>query len=486
MWPPSLGSYDRLGRPDTGADVERRDVDRLGRSAAVVRKGAARAGCTLGAAALTIGLVGAVVGAVGAGPAAAATVAGTRTDPGAGHPYRHGAVPLKVAAPRVGTTSAVARIAPGRRVGGLVQRGPVVFGGGSVLTGSPAVYLVFWGSRWGVQSTDSAGYDAYSGDPEGLAPNLQALFSGLGTDGEQWSAVLTQYCQGVVAGAKACPLSPLSDHVAYPSATVLRGVWEDTSADLSDATGTQIAQEAADAALHFSDPPGAQYIIVSPTGADPDGWLDTRTGYCAYHDDTGDPSLGLVTGPDVAYTNMPYVPDVGADCSSFTDPGVLDGADETISHEYAETLTDPLPSTGWTDRHREEVADKCENLPGGSPGGSTYVTLATGLFALQGVWANDLGSKGGCETSHEPILTVGPGKQRATVGRAVSLQVEAANVRGQTLHFGAAGLPLGLAVNPVSGLITGDPTTRGRSHVTVTVTDTSAGTSLTFVWLVQR
>jgi len=463
-------------------------VDRFGGdSTAVVRKRARRGACALSAAALTVGLLGGAVGVVGAGTAAAAALAGIRTDPGAGHPYRHGAVPLKMAAPRAGTTTAaVAGVTPSRRVGGLVQRGPVTFGGGSVVTGSPAVYLVFWGSGWGTQSIDPAGYDTYSGDPDGLAPNLEALFSGLGTGGEQWSAVLTQYCQGVIAGAKTCPLSPLSDHVAYPSATVLKGVWEDTSADLSDATGTQIAQEAADAALHFSDPPGAQYVIVSPTGTDPDGWLNDRTGYCAYHDDTGDPSLGTVTGPDVPYTNMPYVPDVGSDCSSFADPGVLDGADETISHEYAETLTDPIPPTGWTDRHGEEVADKCEDLAGGTPGGSTYVTLATGTFALQGVWADDLGSRGGCETSHVPILTVVPGKQRATVGTAVSLQVQAADVRGQTLHFAASGLPAGLALDPLSGLITGDPTTRGRSRVTVTVTDSSTGTTLSFVWLVRR
>jgi serine protease len=263
-------------------------------------------------------------------------------------------------------------------------------------------------------------------------------------------------------------------------------VWEDTSATPTAPTGTQIAQEASRAAVHFSDPTGAQYVVVSPHGTDPDGWLDSRTGYCAYHDNTGDPSLGTVTGPDVPYTNMPYVPDVGAECSSFADPGPLDGADETISHEYAETLTDPYPSSGWTDRVGNEVADKCEFLAGGSPGGSTYVHLATGTFALQGIWANDLEPRGGCETSHSPILSANPGKQRATEGSAVDLPISAADVRGQTVRYSATGLPAGLAINPSTGVVSGVPTARGRSASSVTVADSSATTTISFVWMVKR
>ena len=212
---------------------------------------------------------------------------------------------------------------------------------------------------------------------------------------------------------------------------MLAGVWEDTSSALVAATGAQIAQEAANTAVHFSNPPGAQYVIVSPTRTDPDQWLSPRNGYCAYHDNTGDPAFG-VTGPNVPYTNMPYVPDVGDQCSSFVHPGILDGANETISHEYAEVLTDPFPSSGSTDRRGSEVADKCENLTGGQPGGSRYVTFSTGTFAMQGVWANDLGKKGGCENAHAPILTVNPGKQKSVDGAPVGLQISASDVRGRT------------------------------------------------------
>jgi len=359
-----------------------------------------------------------------------------------------------------------------------------------VITGAPKVYLVFWGTQWGSQSVNGSGEYVYSGDPQSLAPNLQGFFEGLGTNNETWSAVVTQYCQGAAFGAKSCPLLPASDHVAFPTTpplTGLGGVWEDTSAPSpAAATGTQIAQEAADAALHFSNPLDAQYIVVSPTGTDPDGWLDPRNGFCAYHDDTGDSGVAPVTGPDVPYTNMPYVPDVGAECSSFFNPGPLDGADETISHEYAETLTDPFPGLGWTDRTGSEIADKCEFLDGGSPGGSTYVSLDTGVFAVQGIWANDLGKKGGCETSHSPILTANPGKQKGFQTKPINVQVLAVDVRGRSLTYGIAGQPGGLTINPSTGLISGTPLARGRFVTSVVISDTTASTSMSFVWSIRR
>ena len=66
-----------------------------------------------------------------------------------------------------------------------------------VTSGTPQVYLVFYGSQWGTQSTNAQGYSAFSGDPNGMAPDVQAFFGGLGTSNELWSGVLTQYCETV-------------------------------------------------------------------------------------------------------------------------------------------------------------------------------------------------------------------------------------------------------------------------------------------------
>ncbi len=90
------------------------------------------------------------------------------------------------------------------------------FGGGPVVTASPKVFLVFWGAGWGSQSTGAGGYDVYSGDPDGLAPNLQALFTGLGTNNEQWSNIVTQYCQGVPFGTKTCPAGAVGEPRRLP------------------------------------------------------------------------------------------------------------------------------------------------------------------------------------------------------------------------------------------------------------------------------
>ena len=51
--------------------------------------------------------------------------------------------------------------------------------GAGVTTGSPLVYLVFLG-RISLSSTDANGYVNVSGDSAGVAPRLQAMFSGVG------------------------------------------------------------------------------------------------------------------------------------------------------------------------------------------------------------------------------------------------------------------------------------------------------------------
>jgi serine protease len=56
------------------------------------------------------------------------------------------------------------------------------------------VYLVFFGNDWGEPTRDGAGNYAFANDPKKLAPYVQKMFKGLGTAGELWSGVMTQYC----------------------------------------------------------------------------------------------------------------------------------------------------------------------------------------------------------------------------------------------------------------------------------------------------
>jgi serine protease len=347
---------------------------------------------------LALGVLGGL-----AAPASASTAAPAYSN---GHPYRHGAVPVR------GKQHTVAFNTPKRRA----SRNNLSFGGGvsgvGVTTGPEKVYLVFWGSQWGTQSTDSSGYTTFSGDPGGVAPDLQAFFTGLGTGGETWSGVMTQYCEGISASAQSCPTGNTS-HVAYPTGGALAGVWEDTSvAAPGTATAHQLAQEAENAATHFGNTTtaanrDAQYVIVSPTGTDPDSY-ETQ-GFCAWHDYTGDSTMdggGAVSGSLLAFTNLPYIPDAGASCGQgfVNSPGTLDGVTIVEGHEYAETITDQFPAGGWIDSTGEENGDKCAWISSGQ-GASQNVTLTTGSFAVQSTWANDFnGGAGGCEASH-PIVT---------------------------------------------------------------------------------
>jgi serine protease len=418
-----------------------------------------------------------------------------------GHAYRHGAVPARGHQHTVpyNTPGTAAANANNLNYGGAID-------GVGVVTGAQRVYLVFWGSQWGTQSTNSGGYAAFSGDSASVAPDVQAFFKGLGTGGETWSGVLTQYCQGVAAGAPSCPASN-TQHVAYPTGGALAGVWEDTSsAAPSAASANQLAAEAVNAAEHFGNTTtasnrDAQYVIISPHGTNPDNYK--TQGFCAWHDYTGDSTMdggGAVSTPwgsPIAFTNLPYIPDAGASCGkNFVNSGSagnLDGVTIVEGHEYAETSTDQYPAGGWTDSSGEENGDKCAWISSGQ-GASQNLSLTTGTFAVQSTWANDYnGGAGGCEVSHvivsngggggNTVTVTNPGNQSTTVGSSVSLQIEASDsASGQTLTYSAGGLPAGLSISS-SGLISGTPTTAGTSSVTVTAKDgTGASGTTSFTW----
>jgi phosphatidylinositol-3-phosphatase len=86
------------------------------------------------------------------------------------------------------------------------------------------------------------------------------------------------------------------------------------------------------------------------------------------------------------------------------------------------------------------------------------------------------------------VTVTNPGAQATTVGTPASLQIAATDsASGQTLTYGATGLPAGLAVNSATGLISGTPTRNGTFTVTVRATDTTgASGSATFSWRIRK
>jgi putative Ig domain-containing protein/IPT/TIG domain-containing protein len=82
------------------------------------------------------------------------------------------------------------------------------------------------------------------------------------------------------------------------------------------------------------------------------------------------------------------------------------------------------------------------------------------------------------------VTVINPGNQSGFPGGAVSLQIRASDsAAGQTLTYGAIGLPPGLSINPATGLISGYLNVAGDFAVTVRASDTTgaAGTA-SFVW----
>lgn len=254
--------------------------------------------------------------------------------------------------------------------------GLLAYRGGQIQT-APMVYLVYWGSQWN------------NNDPSGEAVLQQSFFNDVGAS--SWNNSVTQYCEGVAVGTTQCGAS--GTHVGNP-AGVLAGVWFDnSSAAPSHPTQSQIAAEAVRAASHFGAVTAdLQFVINTATGNNSRGF---GTQYCAYHSSTSS-ALG-----EVAYTYMPYVTDAGANCgANFNGLGSNAGITIVGGHEYAETETDPFPSTGWVDGSGAENGDKCAWISSGQ-GAAAGVSLNTGTFPVQSLWSNAFNSgAGGCVLSY--------------------------------------------------------------------------------------
>ena len=268
----------------------------------------------------------------------------------------------------------------------------------------PRVYLVFWGSQW-------------SKDPAGVRADLPRLFSGLFGASDTWGTILNQYCEGLAAGTVNCGSAGV--HVQHPGSSPLGGIWDDTSAPTpAKATPAQIGDEAVKAAAHFGNTTQASnlnsiYVVASPTGADPDTYIET--GFCGWHDYASAPGGNGVSPAtsqygNLAFVNLPYIPDRGPGACTTLTGRLLDGIESTVTHEYAEAVTDFWPGlvdptglsgAGWNDSNGQEIGDYCATL-------DARVTLTTGTFDLQGLWSND---KSSCVTSESGATappSVGP------------------------------------------------------------------------------
>ncbi|HEY2394474.1 MAG TPA: pre-peptidase C-terminal domain-containing protein [Rudaea sp.] len=337
------------------------------------------------------------------------------------HPYRHGVMPTRETNEKMKAwehSHAAQFAAPTSSTGKLSYGGGV--GGVGVLSGQNKVYVIFYGTQWGTQSTDANGNLTFSNDAAGAAAKAQMMFKGIGTGAELWQADLTQWCDGagVASGATSCPASG-ANYVPYQQ-DIFAGAWYDNSAaSPSAATGTQLAQEAIKAAAHFGNTATGSnrytyYVILSPHGTNPDNYQSPTQGYCAWHDYTGDGYGVTAPGGDLAFSNQPYNIDVGTSCgTNFVNSGsagTLDGYTMTLGHEWHEMMSDTFPAGGWTNHtgssyNGQENSDECAWIAAGQAGGAANIVMGNGTYTEQASWSNDTGA---CAISH-PIVDHGGG-----------------------------------------------------------------------------
>jgi hypothetical protein len=252
---------------------------------------------------------------------------------------------------------------------------------GGAIEASPRVYIVFWGPSW-VSGFSTGGYTSAQAQTY-----VSDFFGGVG--GSSWANSTTQYCSGVAGGTTQCGAS--GTHPSNPS-NELAGTWVDGSSVPSSPTQSQIQAEASALAAHFGGvDPNADYIVFTPTGHSESGFA---TNWCAYHSSSG----------SLSYAYIPYQPDAGSGCGmNFVNPsdnafgnGYFDGFSIVAGHEYAETVTDPYPNSGWLDSRGGENADKCAWI-GAGQGAASNVSLGGRSFAVQSLWSNAFnGGSGGC------------------------------------------------------------------------------------------
>jgi serine protease len=425
--------------------------------------------------------------------------------PANGHAYRHGALPTIAVANKMRAWAKQHASAHAAATGAQT----LSYGGGvdgiGVQSGHSKTYLIFYGTQWGTQSTDANGNLKFTGDSAGAAGAAQQMFKGIGTNGELWSADLTQWCDGpgVATGATSCPASG-ANYIPYQTGGVLSGVWYDNAAaSPSAASAAQLGNEAVKAAAHFGNTTAASnryayYVVLSPHGTNPDNYQGQ---YCAWHDWNGDVGVSSSYG-DIAFSNQPYNIDSGAGCGvgfvNGSTNGKLDGYTMTLGHEWQEMMSDQNPAGGWTNHTTssysgQENSDECAWIAPGQAGGAANISFGSfGTYAQQASWSNDTNN---CAISH-PIVTHGtggntvtvnnPGNQTGTVGTPKSLQMSGSDSGGAALTWSATGLPTGLSINASTGLISGTPSTAGTFSSTVTAKDsTNASGSSAFSWTIS-
>jgi hypothetical protein len=230
---------------------------------------------------------------------------------------------------------------------------PLLNGGGPVM-GTPTTpgqntqYSIYWDPSSAMSATFKNTVDQYLADVQadsGKATNVYSVST-------QYSGI--QYVS--VFGGRLPAPDPLP---STNGCTVDPGF----TACLSDAQlQTEIANVIAAQNLGTKADLGHQFLLFLAPGVEscdsPGSCSNSK--FCGYHS-----NFDIASGK-VIYSDMPYSTTQG--CASGQQPNgdpIADGEIDTLSHELAESITDPVSQAPtWGDSTGHEIGDECSNIYG--------------------------------------------------------------------------------------------------------------------------
>jgi hypothetical protein len=194
---------------------------------------------------------------------------------------------------------------------------PLVYGNGKLLASS-TTYAIWWGPSAGFPS------DAQGG--------ITTLLKGFNKS--DYLAIADQYMFGATA------------------TSAFGGSLVDTSPPPSHSpTVAAIVNEVASVLPRYGLTPDPDAVYLVYTSNSP------HAAFCAWH------AAGSISGTTVQVGYLPNTAGVaGCDPGNLFGSKVTEGtrslADST-AHEFMESVTDPVPVTGWADKNGQEIGDKC-------------------------------------------------------------------------------------------------------------------------------
>ncbi len=154
---------------------------------------------------------------------------------------------------------------------------------------------------------------------------------------------------------------------------------------------------------------------------------------------------------------------------------------DAAGNEIGEQVRSLVNAQAWTEF----------TLPLEPPAGTAFMRswfiADTGrTLALDAVDLRRSGCIDGGGTGNAAPMVATPPTQIGEVGKPVTLAIVASDANGDGLSYAASGLPAGLSINAASGLISGTPSAESAATTTVTVSDGTASTVVTFQWLITQ